>query len=148
MTSPKELWLGTLRAAAGCGCASELCATDSLDARTNAPIACTLAPADYRARIAAIQNLARCSLRGIRRGDLSLSLSYAPDAADQVHAMVEQEKACCAFLTFAQREDAAGIHVTITAPETARGSAELLFAEFVPPDLGLGAGRSLEKESA
>ena len=45
--------------------------------------------------------------------------------------MVEQERLCCAFLTFDldQRPDA--VCVTITPPETAREAADMLSGQFL-----------------
>jgi hypothetical protein len=54
-----------------------------------------------------------------------------PEAATEVLKMIEQERICCAFLTFDidQRKDA--VCVTITAPEAAREAAHMLFGQFL-----------------
>lgn len=98
------------------------------------PIACTLSPDDLRERLTLIQTLTRDALRSHERDDLNLTLTlhYRADAADRVRAMVAGEQHCCAFLTFAVSEDAAGVHVTIHAPENARDAANELFAQFIP----------------
>jgi hypothetical protein len=116
---------------AGCGCSSACQVNPIRDAETS-PIACTLSPGAYGERVAWIQNLARDALISARRDDLVLHLSYAAHAAPRVREMVEKEKACCAFLTFAFSGDVAGIHLKITAPEEAREAADVLFAHFAP----------------
>lgn len=95
------------------------------------PIACTLGAGDFQARVAWIAALNARALRSYRRDDLILQLTYAPDAADDVREMVAKEQACCAFLNFATREDAAGLQLVITAPESARVAAELVFEPLV-----------------
>jgi hypothetical protein len=65
------------------------------------------------------------------RGDLVLRLAYAPEAAADVRKMVEQERICCAFLTFDLKEEADCIRVTITVPQAARDSANMLFGHFL-----------------
>jgi hypothetical protein len=47
--------------------------------------------------------------------------------------MVRRERECCAFLTFAVREEAERIVVTVSAPEGARIAAEAMFEQFVTP---------------
>ena len=95
------------------------------------PIACTLGAGDFQTRIAWIAALNARALRSHRRDDLVLHLTYAPDADAEVREMIAKEQACCAFLNFAIREDAAGLRLMITAPESAREAAELVFEPFV-----------------
>jgi hypothetical protein len=95
------------------------------------PIACTLGPGDFQARLAWIAALNARALRGHHRDDLVLHLTYAADAADDIREMIDKEKACCAFLDFATCEDAAGLQLTVTAPEEAREAADLVFEPFV-----------------
>ena len=94
-------------------------------------LACCLSPRDYKSRTAWIENLTRTALRNHVRDDLVLCLVYAPHAADDVQWMVAQERICCTFLTFDldQRTDA--VCVTITVPEAARESADMLFGPFL-----------------
>ena len=61
-----------------------------------------------------------------------LTLRFARAIADRVREMVVSEQACCSFLTFVVNETAEEIAVTITAPERARETAALLFAQFIP----------------
>jgi hypothetical protein len=98
----------------------------------SSPIACTLTASDFKQRTTWIRALARESLRNARRDDLTLYLTYAPQAAPRVHEMVEKERACCAFMRFDIREDAHGVHLAIVAPEDARSAANDLFAHFAP----------------
>lgn len=96
------------------------------------PIACTLSPEDYKTRLASNADLARNALRSQTREDLELHLIYSVDAAERVREMVRKERDCCAFLTFQLDERPDEIRLTIKAPERARGSADLVFAQFLP----------------
>jgi hypothetical protein len=96
------------------------------------PIACTLAPGDYLARLVWIAKLARDALRGSERRDLVLELRYALDAADRVREMVRKEQACCAFLTFDLQETPEEIQLMIRAPEGAQRALDMLFGVFGP----------------
>ena len=96
------------------------------------PIACTLTPGDYRNRVDWIETLAKQSLRSARRNGLTLRLTYGPEAVEAVRDLVRKEQSCCAFLRFEMREDAHGVHLSVTAPERARDAADLLFAHFAP----------------
>ncbi len=49
----------------------------------------------------------------------------------RVFLMIEQERACCAFLSFALKQEPDAITVTIIAPEAVRDSADMLFAPFL-----------------
>jgi len=105
------------------------------------PIACTLAPGDYLARLAWIAKLARDGLRRAERRDLELELHYALETADRVREMVRRERACCAFLTFDLQETSGEIQLIIRAPEEARGALDMLFGQFSPS----GAMKKSEK---
>src|SRR3712207_5083286 len=98
----------------------------------SAPIACTLAPGDYKARLAWIAQLARDALRSNERRDLELELVYAADAAPRVHEMVRKEQDCCAFMTFDLDERPDEIRLTIKVPERAREVADMLLGQFLP----------------
>ena len=45
--------------------------------------------------------------------------------------MVEQERICCAFLMFDLEHETSAVRVTITVPEAARASADMLFGPFL-----------------
>jgi hypothetical protein len=95
------------------------------------PLTCCLSAGAYRNRITWIESLTRRALRSYARDDLVLSLTYAQEAAAEVQKMVEEERICCAFLTFDLKEESDCIRVTITVPEAARASADMLFGHFL-----------------
>lgn len=94
------------------------------------PIACTLQPSDYRARLAEIAALSRDALRSVERRGQTLDLRYAPEAAQRVRRLVEQERACCAFLEFELHEDAEEVRLLVTAPPAAAEAVPELLAEL------------------
>jgi hypothetical protein len=94
------------------------------------PIACTLPPSDYRARLREIAALSRDALRRVERHGLTLELRYAPEAAARVRRLVEQERACCAFLAFELHEDAEEVRLLVTAPPAAAAAVPDLLAEL------------------
>ena len=96
------------------------------------PIACTLAPAALKARLAEISTLSRDALTDYEQRDLTMMLRYRPEAASQVRQMVAGEQQCCAFLEFDVKESAEEVRVTVVAPEGSRGAAMELFAQFIP----------------
>jgi len=98
-----------------------------------APVACTLGAGDLKARIAAIADLNHRALRGHRRDDLRLELTYAADAREAVLAMVRGEQACCGFLAFEVNDERDAVRVVIRAPERAREAADIVFAAFLSP---------------
>ena len=95
------------------------------------PIACCLSAAEYQTRLARIENLTRRALRTHTRDNLVLRLVYAPEAAGEVRKLVEQERMCCAFLTFDLDQQPNAVSVTITAPEAAAVSVDVLFGHFL-----------------
>src|SRR5271163_577941 len=95
------------------------------------PVACCLNAREYQARLARIETLTRKALRTHTRNDLVLRLVYAPEAAGEVRKLVEQERMCCAFLTFDLDQCPNAVRVTITAPEAARDSVDVLFGHFL-----------------
>jgi hypothetical protein len=98
----------------------------------NAPIACTLTPDDYKARLGWINELARDALLSHERRDLEIELVYAADAAQRVREMVRKEQDCCTFLSFALDERPDEIRLTVRAPERAREAADMLLGQFLP----------------
>lgn len=115
-----------------------------------APIACTLEAGDFKTRIAWIADLNRRALLGSRREDLRLELTYAPDAQEDVHELVRREQQCCGFLDFELRTDSDAVRLVVTAPETAREAADLVFEPFQsrvadssPASCGCGSGCAL-----
>lgn len=67
-----------------------------------------------------------------------LVLSYRPDALSRVRDLVAKESACCAFLALDLTEEADAVRLTVSVPEDARESADVLLAPFrsgvVQPD--------------
>lgn len=94
------------------------------------PIVCTLSATDYRARLAEIAALTRDALRHAEQRGLTLDLRYAPEAAARVRRLVEQERACCAFLQFELREDVQEVRLLVTAPAAAVEAIPDLLAEL------------------
>ena len=92
-------------------------------------MASALAPS-YQHRKAWIERLTSQALRSSARDDLVLRLLYAPEAAADVRKMVEQERICCAFLTFDLDERGDAVFVTITAQEAAQ-ILDMLFGQFL-----------------
>ncbi|SJM33767.1 hypothetical protein [Mesorhizobium delmotii] len=113
----------------GCGCGDSC---NSAAAKEEAPIACTLDAGDFKERTAAIRDLARRSLRHAARTPLALTLSYGPEALEEVRGLVAQEQSCCAFLDFDLKHDEDAVLLTITAPEAAAEAADMLFGHFAP----------------
>jgi hypothetical protein len=95
-----------------------------------APIACTLEAGSFKERLAWIADLNRRALLSSRRDDLRLELTYAPHAVEDVRELVRGEQQCCAFLDFDLRADSDAVRLVVTAPEAARGAAELVFEPF------------------
>jgi hypothetical protein len=104
-------------------------------------VACTLGAGDFAARVAWIADLNRRALRSQRRVDLTLELTYARGARDDVLQMVRSEQACCGFLGFEVREETDAIKVVIQAPERAREAADKVFEPFLSK-APVGAGCS------
>lgn len=94
------------------------------------PIACTLDTGSFKTRLAWIAALNARALTTSRRGDLSLVLEYRGEALPDVRDLVRRERACCAFLDFKLDERGDNLVLAITAPETARDAADMLFDQF------------------
>lgn len=94
------------------------------------PMACTLGANDMRLRLARIRELSKRALRSHTLQDRVLQLHFAPEASAEMRALVEDERQCCAFLTFDLVERPDGVHLRITAPEQAGDFGPLLFSHF------------------
>lgn len=105
---------------------------EAMTSTETAPLACTLAPGAYRERMVWIRELTTRSLRDYRRDGLALHLTYDAEAAERVRELVQRERACCGFLAFDLRQDADAARLTVTAPEAALETADLLFEPFLP----------------
>jgi hypothetical protein len=130
-------------ASEACGCAAP---ANTLQDPEPAPIACTLTQGDFKERVQWIRKLSHESLRDVHREPLALHLTYDVSAAPRVREMVRKEEACCAFLHFDLREDAQGVHLSITAPENVREAANELFAHFAP-ELAASQSSATQKET-
>lgn len=122
--------------AQGCGCGSRV-------ATEGAPIACTLGAGDFKDRAAEIRDLAGRALRNAKRTPLMLTLTYAPEAADEVRALMAKEQECCPFLIFGLKQSPDAVELAIIAPPSAQEAADVLFDHFAP-DLAA----SKQKETA
>lgn len=101
--------------------------------RADAPvIACTLGAESFRRRAAELADVARRHLRAVERAPLATRLVYAPEAFEELTALVAEERECCAFLTFELTRDADAARLTITAPESARDAVGPIFDLFAP----------------
>ena len=99
----------------------------------NTPVlACTLELQEMGPRLDRLRRLADTSLQSHRLEGNALNLAYRPDAATEVKAVVDLERACCRFLDFHVQEGASGVDLTITAPEGVGPASMWLFAQFMP----------------
>ncbi len=94
-------------------------------------IGCTLEPTELQVRLAWIAQLNAAALRNFRREDLRLELIYWPAAIEKVREMVQREQRCCAFLSFAIRQEQSVVKVLIQVPEGKREIAETVFESFL-----------------
>lgn len=74
-----------------------------------------------------IADLNRRFLREQRRNDLTLELTYAGAAREEVLEVVRSEQACCAFLEFEVHEEPCAVRVMIRARE----ATDTVFAPFL-----------------
>jgi hypothetical protein len=93
------------------------------------PTACTLGPADMKARQADLRALGEDGLVSKVINGESAVLRFRPDAAirRRVEAAVTAESECCPFLDFALEHGENATVLTITAPD---GAAETLASVF------------------
>jgi hypothetical protein len=117
-----------LMASESCGCGPS-CGSAATD---DVPIACTLDVGDFKERAAYIRDLARRALRHASWTPLTLTLTYEPEALEEVRELVRKEQTCCAFLDFELRSNSSNVLLTITAPKAATDAADMLFDHFAP----------------
>lgn len=108
------------------------CATPASADDTALAIACTLGSGDFKERVVVIRDLASRALRSSQRNDLRLDLAYDAAAIAEVADLVAKETECCSFLSFELQTDGDVVRLKISAPESARASADELFAHFAP----------------
>jgi hypothetical protein len=96
---------------------------------TEIPIACTLSPDGFRARLALIDALAADGLLGRVPTDagLRVRLRDTPEIERRTRDLVAAESACCAFLDFNLARDAGDLVLDISGPEDARPVIALFF---------------------
>jgi hypothetical protein len=94
------------------------------------PIACTLSPDGFRARLALIDALAVDGLldREPTATGLRVRLRDTPEIEQRTRELVAAESACCAFLNFDLGRDAGDLVLDINGPEDAQPIIELFFA--------------------
>lgn len=101
---------------------------------------CTLEFSEMTARLERLRRLAENSLTSHELRAGVLRLTYCAEAAAEVKAVVELERACCGFLDFDVKEGASSITLTITAPAPFGETTAWLFAQFLPATLTCEAG--------
>ena len=94
------------------------------------PIACTLAPDEFRDRTSDLAAIAARSLRARAPIPGGERLTFTgDDATDQeLRAVVAAESRCCAFLEFDLRRDSEHLVLDVLGPEDARPLIAELFA--------------------
>ena len=110
---------------------------------TEIPIACTLSPDGFTARMGLIDALAVDGLidrtdteRGVR-----VRLRDTPEIEQRVRELVAAESECCAFLDFTLRREDDAIVLDVSGPEDARPVIDLFFDPAVSSDQ-LGAAEA------
>jgi len=94
------------------------------------PVVCTLGEKSYTERVQWIEALFSRSLRRQWRDGTSLHLVFDTDARSEVNALIQMEKACCAFLEFTLSGSADKIELVITVPPSAAANADDLLMPF------------------
>jgi hypothetical protein len=102
---------------------------------TDIPIACTLPPDGFTARMGLIDALAADGLidrtdteRGVR-----VRLRDTPEIEQRVRELAAADSRCCAFLDFTLGRNDDVIVLDISGPEGARPVIELFFSPTSPP---------------
>jgi hypothetical protein len=95
----------------------------------DAPVACSLAPGEYRSRTAGLSSLAarartaRASIDGGER----LTFIDVPTIERELRAAVAAEASCCSFLTMSLQRADGTLVLDITGPAQARPIIAALF---------------------
>jgi len=96
----------------------------------DAPIACTLTPAQYQSRAADLSSLGERALRSREPTDRGERLTF--EAGDEIErelrAAVAAEASCCSFLTMDLERHDDGLVLDISGPPEARPIIAELFA--------------------
>jgi hypothetical protein len=88
-----------------------------MDTTRNGPIACSLNRSEMADRIKWIGELNRTALRSHVCEGSWLVLTYTPSAAPRVRELAARESECCPFLSIDVKEGAAGVTMTVIAPD-------------------------------
>jgi hypothetical protein len=101
-----------------------------LQARADAPIACTLTPDGMTARLAVIDALATDGLldRTPTNTGLRVRLRDTPQIEQRIRELIASESKCCAFLDFTLHRDGGELVLDIAGAEDARPVIEMFFA--------------------
>jgi hypothetical protein len=92
------------------------------------PIACTLDPASRRDRGEEWRRLRADALLAVGRNGAVVTTTWRPEARERVAALVDAERRCCAFVDFAELEEApGGLVLRAVFPPGAESVAEALF---------------------
>jgi hypothetical protein len=96
----------------------------------DAPIACTLAPSEYRTRLRELSDLAQRALtaRESIDGGERLTFSDLPAVERELAAAVTAEATCCSFLTMTLDRAEEGLVLNVTGPAGAPPIIAELFA--------------------
>jgi hypothetical protein len=94
------------------------------------PIACTLGPADYRARRATIDDLTRSALRSRSVIDDGARLTFTGGAETEeaLRELIAAEAQCCSFLRMELRHSGDDLLLEVSGPEDAQPIIAELFA--------------------
>lgn len=93
-------------------------------------LACHLNAGDHQQRIQRFAQLNREFLLESRRLELGLESVYSVDANGELRDLVRLEEECCPFLRFRLEPVPGAIKLSITAPESARDSIDVLIEPF------------------
>ena len=96
---------------------------------TETPIACTLSPGGFTARMALIDTLATDGLLDRTRTDtgLRVRLRATPDIEQRTRDLVAAESRCCAFLDFQIGRDDEALVLDISGPADAQPVIDMFF---------------------
>jgi hypothetical protein len=96
---------------------------------TDIPIACTLSPDGFTARMGLIDALAADGLleRTRTQNGLRVRLRDTPDIERRARELIAAESRCCAFLNFELDREGDSLVLAISGPEAAGPMIDLLF---------------------
>ena len=98
--------------------------------KEDVPIACSLSSPEYQTRIRRFAILNRDFLLKSCRLELGLELTYSLAATEELRDLVRLEEECCPFLRFQLQPRETSITLSITVPDSARDSVDVLLQPF------------------